>query len=168
VFSVSTAGKGWFTVLKVTEVTPLFPQAIFMALYYPTSFLVFIIYQFRSEGITHFPCISNCQQTCLKLPASTVVHDFIQKLYSDHLIPCSKALLEKLTVGQPVKKKLSNFYGTRRFITMFERACLLAQIDADHTLTSVLSYNEPQCYLVVYTCYLHASFHFLLGFFLPG
>jgi hypothetical protein len=44
----------------------------------------------------------------------------MQKLYSDHFIPCSKALLEKLTVGQEVKK-LSNFYGTQRFITIFER-----------------------------------------------
>jgi hypothetical protein len=59
VFSVSIAGKGWFTALKVTEVTPLFPQAIFMALYYTTSYLVFIIYQLRSEGITHFPAFPN-------------------------------------------------------------------------------------------------------------
>jgi hypothetical protein len=40
---------------------------------------------------------------------------------TDWLTPCSRALLEKLTVPQLVKK-FPAFYGSRRFITAFTRA----------------------------------------------
>jgi len=51
------------------------------------------------------------------------------------LTPCSKVLIEKLTVTWMVKKFLS-FYGTRRFITVFTRAL--------HCSTSIQSiYSHP-------------------------
>jgi len=46
-------------------------------------------------------------------------------MHKTHIItkqtPCSKVLLEKLTVTQLVKK-FHAFYGTQRFITVFTRA----------------------------------------------
>jgi hypothetical protein len=41
------------------------------------------------------------------------------------LTPWSRGVLEKLTVSQLVKK-FPAFYGTRRFITTFTRACHLS------------------------------------------
>jgi hypothetical protein len=51
---------------------------------------------------------------------------FIQFLkYEGTLTPWSIGLLEKLTVSQLVRK-FPAFYGTRRFITAFTRACHLS------------------------------------------
>jgi len=41
------------------------------------------------------------------------------------LTPCSRVLLEKLT-GSQLVKKFPTFYGTRRYITSFTRACQLS------------------------------------------
>jgi len=51
------------------------------------------------------------------------------------LIPWSRALLEKPT-GFQLVKKFPSFYGTRRFSTAFTGACHLSLPGASHKLTS--------------------------------
>jgi hypothetical protein len=55
------------------------------------------------------------------------------------LTPCSRFLLEKVTILQLVKK-FPAFYGTRRFITVFQKfpppVPILSQLNPVHTLTS--------------------------------
>ena len=55
-----------------------------------------------------------------------------------YLLTTWNRVLEKLT-GSQLVKKLPEFYGTRRFITMFTRGCclsILIQINSVHSSTS--------------------------------
>jgi hypothetical protein len=61
-------------------------------------------------------------------------------LYKIQLIPWSRFLLQKLIFLQLVKK-YSTFYGIRRFITVFKRACHLSLSSARRILST-----PPQSY----------------------
>jgi hypothetical protein len=55
----------------------------------------------------------------------TFMKSFISDQPTYELSPCSRALLEKLT-GPQLVKKFPAFYGTRRFVTACTRACHLS------------------------------------------
>jgi hypothetical protein len=48
--------------------------------------------------------------------------DGVRCLFQNSVIPWSRVLLEKLTATQQLKK-FPAFYGTRKFIAVFTRAC---------------------------------------------
>ena len=65
------------------------------------------------------------------------------------LTPCSRVLLDKLTVSQLVKK-FPTFYGNRRFITAFTRARQLC-VSWARSIQSMLSYRTAwRCMGVAY------------------
>ena len=66
-------------------------------------------------------------------------------LLTSLLTPWSRVLLEKLT-GSQLVKKFPAFYGTRRFITAFTRACHLSQsyVGSSSPLVSFPQVSPPK------------------------
>jgi hypothetical protein len=81
----------------------------------------------------HLTRIPLAKDVAGKQTISTRLRTPFKKQVSE-LTPCTWALLEKPPVAQPVKN-FPTFYGTRRFITVFTRAC-------HWSLTSKLKLNS--------------------------
>jgi len=104
-----------------------------------------IIWIGKDEIMTRKAFCGKCKSdyvTCLK----NAVNSFLAQIYL--LTPWSRALLEKLTGSQLVKKFLI-FYGTRRFITVFTTAHHLSLSWAS-SIHSMLSHPTSRRSILIY------------------